>query len=865
MRTMTAARAALVLLVLALGAAPLLAADADIVITEIMQNPYVLLDANGEWFEIHNTGPDAVDMTGWTIRDDGIDSHVITSLVVGPGEYAVLGVDAAAMAGQGVTLAYQYSGFTLANGDDEVVLLNVALTEIDRIMYDGGPVWPDPNGASMMWDETSGDNNVGANWAASTAVFGGGDMGTPGAANGGVPLQAPVVANVIHRPILPEPGETVTVTAEAGDADGTVTAVELFVQFNGGGFLSAAMTGDGLGGYSATIPAGVLGDAVDYYVAATDNDAQTTTNPSTAPAAFYSFTVQDPVITPIAAIHADSLGYDGAIVTVQGQVYIPGDYKADGSSVAAYIQDGSGRGLNIFGTSLSTGGELLNDTSAVVEVTGRLDWYLSTVEIINFEVATLSTGNAALAPAVLSTAAAAAPSNEGTYIQAAGTVTLIEATGGTNPAHNVTIDDGSGPVVLRIDDDVLPAVAGWLVGDAVTGAGAGGSYAGQGQIIVGLASDLVNDGQGPDTTAPVLLGAALTPPATVTLTFDEGIDAATGGDAANYSVYQTANPAATVAVTAAAVQADSTLVVLTLAADPSGVAHTVAVTGVTDLAGNPIAAGATASIVEPAPVPVLVITEIMQNPFILADADGEWFEVYNAGALAADLNGLVIRDDGIDDHVIDAGGPLVINPGEYKVLALNATAMAAEGVTVFYQYSGITLSNADDELQLETADGTVIDRVAWDDGLTFPDPSGASMQWIGTGDNADGANWSDSGPVFGSGDRGTPGAANDVVSAAPTPGLVTALRGNAPNPFNPTTAFRFTLAAESHARLAVFDVRGRLVRTVVDARLAAGDYDGAYRWDGRDDQDRAAVSGTYFYRLTVDGKVVGSGKMMLVK
>ncbi|MFN2370320.1 MAG: lamin tail domain-containing protein, partial [Candidatus Krumholzibacteriia bacterium] len=258
-------------------------------------------------------------------------------------------------------------------------------------------------------------------------------------------------------------------------------------------------------------------------------------------------------------------------------------------------------------------------------------------------------------------------------------------------------------------------------------------------------------------------------------------------------------------------------------------------------------------------------TEIMQNPYVLADADGEWFEVYNAGTVAVDMNGWTIRDVDFDSHVIAAGGPLVINPGEYKVLGNNALAMAGEGVTLFYQYAGIALGNADDELILETATAVLVDQVVWDDGLTFPDPIGRSMQWNGMGSNDDGANWGDTGPVFGSGDRGTPGLANDLVSAAPVPGLFSELRGNVPNPFNPSTAVFFSLDRDGHARLDIYDVRGRQVRTLVDARLTAGSYDGAYRWDGRDDQGRSVTSGTYFQRLELDGKVVGSRKMMLVR
>ena len=386
-----------------------------------------------------------------------------------------------------------------------------------------------------------------------------------------------------------------------------------------------------------------------------------------------------------------------------------------------------------------------------------------------------------------------------------------------------------------------------------------------GQILVGLASDVVNDGQGPDVTAPLLLGADLTAPTTVTLQFDEAIDAATGNLAGNYAVYQTAAPGNTIAVLAAAVQADPTLVVLTLAADPTGTPHTVAVSAVADLAGNPVAPGTTAAIIEPTPAPLIVITEVMQNPLVLADADGEWFEVRNAGAVAVDMNGWTIRDDGTDSHVIDNGGPLVINPGEYKVLGVNAAAMALEGVTLFYQYAGILLGNGDDELVLVTGGAVLVDHVVWDNGPIWPNPNGASMYWSGSGDNGDGANWSVSITPFGSGDLGTPGAANDDVSAVPVPGTPTVLAGNYPNPFNPTTTFNFTLAKDGHAVLGVYDLRGRLVRTLVDDTLPAGSYDGAYRWDGRDGRGQAVNSGTYFYRLELDGQVVGARKMMLIK
>jgi Lamin Tail Domain len=840
------------------------AADTDIVITEIMKNPAVISDTVGEWFEIHNTGIDPVDINGWSISDLAADSHTISTvgpLIVAAGAYAVLARDSTSMVAQGVTVLYRYSSLLLSNSDDEIILRNAATATIDSVAYDGGSTWPSPIGASMMWNEVTDDNNVGANWdaAGASVPFGSGDLGTPGFPNGAPALLPPAVSAVYHRPILPEPGETVAISAVATDDDGIVASVALVTTVNTIPQVDIAMTPVGLDTWTGTIPAGSLGDVVEYKVVAVDDDAQTTES------ATYTYTVAVETITPIASIHADSLAYDGQVVMIEGQVYLPGDYLADGTSVSAYVQDSSGRGLNVFGTFISTGGADLNDTSNIVTVSGTLDWFSDTLEIVRFEVELVSTGNPALTPVVLGTAAAEVESNIGTYIATSGPITGIEVTTGTNPAHNFTIDDGSGPVTIRVDDDVVAGLETWLVGDALVVAGAGSRYADAGQILVGLASDIVNNGQGPDITAPTLDGAVLTGASEITLDFSEAIDAITGGNPANYEVYETAAPANTIVITAAQVQADPTRVVLTVAGGVVGTPHTVRINNVEDLAGNPVAADSVMEIIEPGEVNI-VINEIMQDPSVLPDASGEWFEIFNAGADPVDINGWTIMDLGTNSHVIVNGGPLIIEAGAYMVLGIDAAIMALEGVTLGYQYTGIALANADDELILLDASLQEIDAVMWDGGIAWPDLSGISMQWDGSGDNADGANWAASTTAFGSGDFGTPGAVNDLGSTdVPDAAMVTSLGVNYPNPFNPTTTFSFSLARNDHVSLQVFDLRGRLVSTVVDANLAAGRYDGVYRWDGCDHAGRAVNSGMYMYRLQTGSGHNEVGKMMLLK
>ena len=172
----------------------------NVVINEIMQNPAVVGDNAGEWFELYNVGSGAVDVNGWTIADAGTDSHVINNsgpLLIPAGEYLVLGNNTNIGSNGGANVDYSYGGsWFLGNSDDEVILLDGGLNEIDRVEYDGGPVFPDPTGASMSLSDPSLDNNVGANWCTSTTSFGAGDLGTPGSANTCV---APVTVVKIHE------------------------------------------------------------------------------------------------------------------------------------------------------------------------------------------------------------------------------------------------------------------------------------------------------------------------------------------------------------------------------------------------------------------------------------------------------------------------------------------------------------------------------------------------------------------------------------------------------------------------------------------------------------------------------------------
>ncbi|MBM3279801.1 MAG: T9SS type A sorting domain-containing protein [Candidatus Handelsmanbacteria bacterium] len=71
---------------------------------------------------------------------------------------------------------------------------------------------------------------------------------------------------------------------------------------------------------------------------------------------------------------------------------------------------------------------------------------------------------------------------------------------------------------------------------------------------------------------------------------------------------------------------------------------------------------------------------------------------------------------------------------------------------------------------------------------------------------------------------------------------------NYPNPFNPATTIAYQLEREGQVELAVYNLAGARLRTLVMARQPAGSY--RVQWDGRDTQGRQAASGIYFYRLS---------------
>jgi hypothetical protein len=88
------------------------------------------------------------------------------------------------------------------------------------------------------------------------------------------------------------------------------------------------------------------------------------------------------------------------------------------------------------------------------------------------------------------------------------------------------------------------------------------------------------------------------------------------------------------------------------------------------------------------------------------------------------------------------------------------------------------------------------------------------------------------------------------------------LAHNYPNPFNSSTKLSLEIPQRGRVALRVFNLRGDVVKTLLDSEMQAGTYEAV--WDGGDEQDRGVPSGVYIFRVEADG-FSQSSKALLLK
>lgn len=270
----------------------------DLVISELMVDPSGV-EAEREWFEVHNPTGRNLDLDGLTFSDAGADGFTVAAgapLVVPSGGYLVFARSDDTALNGGVVADYVYAGLTFANASDALIVAAGSL-EVDRVEYDGGATFPRTPGRALSLDPLTLDalsNDGGGSWCEATSPLTGGDFGTPGQPNDScADVTAPTI---VHTPVTngQPSGQPVTVTAIVTD-DRALGAVELAYRAgSAGGFTTVVMTNVGTDVYEAGIDASaVTATGVHYYLRA--EDAASTPNaalsPATAPAIPYAFDV----------------------------------------------------------------------------------------------------------------------------------------------------------------------------------------------------------------------------------------------------------------------------------------------------------------------------------------------------------------------------------------------------------------------------------------------------------------------------------------------------------------------------------------------------------------------------------------------
>ena len=154
----------------------------------------------------------------------------------------------------------------------------------------------------------------------------------------------------------------------------------------------------------------------------------------------------------------------------------------------------------------------------------------------------------------------------------------------------------------------------------------------------------------------------------------------------------------------------------------------------------------------------LVVNEFMADPNAVTDANGEWFEVYNRGTSAVNLQNFQIASG--NDATQTIASSVTVPAGGYVVLARVASSSTNGGVTVAYAYgAGITLANTSDWLSLRDASGATVDSVNWTS-TTAGTAWGVKDASL-SNSTVSTANWQLQTSTYGLGDKGTPNKAND--------------------------------------------------------------------------------------------------------
>jgi len=260
-------------------------------------------------------------------------------------------------------------------------------------------------------------------------------------------------------------------------------------------------------------------------------------------------------------------------------------------------------------------------------------------------------------------------------------------------------------------------------------------------------------------------------------------------------------------------------------------------------------------------VPALIINEINYHSSASFDTE-DWVEFFNPKRVAIDVSGWVFKDSD-DQHAFVFPQNTMVDSLGYLVLCRNKDRFRQKfpEVSPLLGNMDFGLSGSGEKIRLYTDTGELMDEVEYDDNSPWPtaaDGGGYTLELTEPNlDNSLAASWAASRTI-----GGTPGRINSVYTALshhpPQLAERCELFQNYPNPFNPTTAIGFQLSTAGKVDLSIYNVLGQKMAVLVSGKKPAGKYRVIWNATG-------FASGVYIYRLTVNGTLTQTKKMILMR
>jgi len=336
---------------------------------------------------------------------------------------------------------------------------------------------------------------------------------------------------------------------------------------------------------------------------------------------------------------------------------------------------------------------------------------------------------------------------------------------------------------------------------------------------------------GPDLTAPTVVGAGLQDSVTLVVNFSESLDATTAEDENNYSISNN--------IDVFNASLSGSQVTLQTSTHSFG-SYVVTVVNVEDLAGNPIAQNNTAN---------------YERIFIPPDST-IMFTVQNVEGVVQEPNHTPIKTiDGLGALDGDPDSRWAAQPmPEELIFDLGAIRMVSKTRLSFYNWNSgrvynysISVSNDHSNWNTIVPQSTSASNEEW----TIDEFSLVSARYVRVNFiNNNQSDWAGlwEGEIWG------PDLPASVETTLPEEFL---LYQNYPNPFNPSTKIKFSISKESNVNLSIYNLIGELVTTLVDEQMTPGIYE--YEFNAG-----KFSSGIYLYKI-IAGDFVETKKMILMK